>query len=113
MIEEEVHVDVEVEVAEGILNGLYSLLIHLYSLISIRGVIRQSDIGVMDGSGLLDCWCRIENIFIDFDLLVGIRDDLDGVIFVVRDILFFFFFEFSYFWGFGYGLMFLEGFSEF
>ena len=113
MIEEEVHVDVEVEVAEGILNRLYSLLIHLYRLISIRGIIRQSDIGVMDGSGLLDCWCWIEDIFIDFDLLVGIRDDLDGVIFVVRDILFFFFFEFSYFWGFGYGLMFLEGFSEF
>jgi len=68
LIEEQIHVYVEVEIVEVVLQGLISLLVHQHSLLII---LHKSTMRVQ-GLSLLDCWRRVVDGFVNFDLFIGV-----------------------------------------
>ena len=104
LVEEEIHVNVEVEVVEVVLE--IPLLVHHHGLLVI---LPEPRLGI-EGLGLLDGGCRVENSLVSFSLFVRVRYDLD------RLVLFLIFLLFKVVGsarGDGDGVMLFEGFGEF
>ena len=106
LIEVEVHVDVEVEVVEVVLESLVPLLVHHHGLLI---VLPKPGLG-MEGLGLLDGGrCRVENSLVGFSLFVGVGNDLERLILIQYFLLFEVVGSAR---GDGDGVMFFEGFGE-
>ena len=82
LIEEEVHVDVEVKVVEVVLE--IPLLVHQQGLL----VILPEPGLAIEGLGLLNCGGRVENSLVSLSLFVRVRYDLDRLVFILLFLLF-------------------------